>query len=493
MSAIITQDLKYGIIYVIGNPKQTYNLRWFATMIEPMIRPLSLEWVETWDVDHTLIVARRFNVGNLGKYATVQLHLNKYGRSDSFSLLAAVHAFSDCLQDVMDDSEGDVIIKEESYSDRNALPEGKWGQSESSVPLGDVLHEIGMPETDMPQDHTRVELRSPKFSPKFNKFNRQYSPSRSSKTDSTGDEKPSLGKRLKKLGRKLRKKTQEEEENIILIEETKCLRREETERLRREKEERERARREVEERARREEAKRISREEDFSYADYWGEGGGVETLRDVVSSDQMRYHAEPETLDIEAEEVREFERINSEYEQDVKDLRTRIVAFIAKYHKDPQQVMTMMLEGKVLIGSTPGHLLVNGDMKIVLPEYDELEIKMSAMCRTLYILFMKHRVLSGKGIVLKNIDEYRDEIIEIYRLVKPGANERNVEESVNNLCDPLSDSLNQKISKANRCVRNVITDKELAKQYIITGPRGGEYSIGLAPELMTLPRAVTEA
>ena len=483
MSAIITQDLKYGIIYVIGNPKQTYNLRWFATMIEPMIRPLSLEWVETWDVDHTLIVARRFNVGNLGKYATVQLHLNKYGRSDSYSLLAAVHAFSDCLQDVMDDSEGDVIIKEEAYSDRNALPEGKWGQSESSVPLGDVLHEIGMPETDMPQDHTRVELRAHK--PR--KLNRRhdYLPSTTSAPDSTGDEKPSLGKRLKKLGRKLRKKTQEEEENIILREETKCLRRE--------KEERERARREEEKLRRREEEERLHREEDFSYADYWGEGGGVETLRDVVSSNQMRYRVEPETLDIEAEEVREFERINSEYEQDVKDLRARIVAFIAKYHKDPQQVMTMMLEGKVLIGGTPGHLLVNGDMKIVLPEYDELEIKMPAMCRTLYILFMKHRVLSGKGIVLKNIDEYRDEIIEIYRLVKPGANERNVEESVNNLCDPLSDSLNQKISKANRCVRNVITDKELAKQYTITGPRGGEYSIGLAPELMTLPRAVTEA
>ena len=482
MSAIITQDLKYGIIYVIGNPKQTYNLRWFATMIEPMIRPLSLEWVETWDVDHTLIVARRFNVGNLGKYATVQLHLNKYGRSDSYSLLAAVHAFSDCLQDVMDDSEGDVIIKEEAYSDRNALPEGKWGQSESSVPLGDVLHEIGMPETDMPQDHTRVELRAHK--PR--KLNRRhdYLPSTTSAPDSTGDEKPSLGKRLKKLGRKLRKKTQEEEENIILREETKCLRRE--------KEERERARREEEKLRRREEEERLHREEDFSYADYWGEGGGVETLRDVVSSNQMRYRVEPETLDIEAEEVREFERINSEYEQDVKDLRARIVAFIAKYHKDPQQVMTMMLEGKVLIGGTPGHLLVNGDMKIVLPEYDELEIKMPAMCRTLYILFMKHRVLSGRGIVLKNIDEYRDEIIEIYRLVKPGANERNVEESVNNLCDPLSDSLNQKISKANRCVRNVITDKELAKQYIITGPRGGEYSIGLAPELMTLPRALTE-
>ena len=87
----ITQDLKYGIIYVYGNPKQTHNLRWFASMIEPMIHPLSLQWVETWDIDHTLIVARRFNVGNLGKYATVQLHLNRYGSSDSYSLLAAVH------------------------------------------------------------------------------------------------------------------------------------------------------------------------------------------------------------------------------------------------------------------------------------------------------------------------------------------------------------------------------------------------------------------
>ena len=115
----LLQNLDYGHIYVIGNPKQTANLRWFASMIEPMIRPLSLQWVETWHVDHTVIAARRFNVGNMGRYATVQLHLNRYGRSDSYSLLAAVHTFSDCLSDVMDDGQGDVIINEREYSDRN--------------------------------------------------------------------------------------------------------------------------------------------------------------------------------------------------------------------------------------------------------------------------------------------------------------------------------------------------------------------------------------
>ena len=148
------QSLKYGIIYVMGNPKQTHNLKWFASMIEPMIRPLSLAWVETWDYDHTLIVARRFNVGNIGKYATVQLHLNKYGRSDSYSLLAALHAFSDCLEDVMDASEGDVIINEADYSDRNELPKGKWGKSVYSAPMGDVFNEFEL-DLDVRQDNTR--------------------------------------------------------------------------------------------------------------------------------------------------------------------------------------------------------------------------------------------------------------------------------------------------------------------------------------------------
>ena len=196
-------------------------------------------------------------------------------------------------------------------------------------------------------------------------------------------------------------------------------------------------------------------------------------------------------LDLEAEEVQEFRRIESEYERDVRDLRARIVAFIAKYQQDPQQLMATMLQGKVLLSTNPGHVLVNGDMKIVLPEYDEMEIKMPAMSRTIYILFMKHRMQSGNGIVLKNIDAYRNEIIDIYSMVKPGANEARVEESVNNLCNPLSDALNQAISRANRCIRNVVTDKELARQYMISGSRGEEYSIGLAPEYMTLPRAVT--
>ncbi len=480
----ITQDLKYGIIYVYGNPKQTHNLRWFASMIEPMIHPLSLQWVETWDIDHTLIVARRFNVGNLGKYATVQLHLNRYGSSDSYSLLAAVHAFSDCLQDVMDDNEGDVILREEDYSDRNEPPHGKWGRSQFSVQSSDVLRNfvhdddrmIIDADGDMPQDHTRVVKPTIRHHMDLEPPLPTSAPSEPEPREKK--KKHSFGKRLKKH--------RYAEDKIILQERCK----EDEEHMRREA--RKRMLEEEENRARQEAEERMLEEAnlcpDYSEADLETASSNEEDVDFITTNLSL---TEPETIDIEAEEVLEYNRLESEYERDVRDLRARIVAFIAKYQQDPQQVMTTMLQGKVLLGASPGHVLVNGDMKIVLPEYDEMEIKMPAMCRTIYILFMKHRVQSDSGIVLKNIDEYRDEIIDIYSMVKPGANEARVEESVNNLCDPFSEALNQTISRANRCIRNVITNKELAQRYIITGSRGEEYSINLDPELMTLPRAVT--
>lgn len=430
----LLQNLNYGHIYVIGNPKQTTNLRWFASMIEPMIRPLSLQWVETWHVDHTVIAARRFNVGNMGRYATVQLHLNRYGRSDSYSLLAAVHTFSDCLSDVMDDGQGDVIINEREYSDRNEPPHGAWGASTSSTPLGYVLNKFEVDSA--PQDHTRVE-RPHKFDRIEFQIEKQY-----------------------------------------------CR-----------KEEEQRRRKEKEEQRRRQEEEKLLEERQWDADESVVSSSDENLMCDIENDDSPVLPTIAESSDVqtlEVEEIRETRQIESEYERDVRDLRARIVAFIAKYHQDPEQVMSVMLEGKVLLGQTPGRLLVNGDMKIVLPDYDEMEIKMPAMSRTLYILFMKHRVMGLDGFELKNIDQYRDEMVNIYSLVKPGADDDRVRRTVDNLCDPFSNSLNEAISRANGFIRKCIVDKNLQKQYLISGARGGKYSIGLSPEMIALPNAVMQ-
>ncbi len=481
----LLQNLDYGHIYVIGNPKQTHNLRWFASMIEPTIRPLSLKWVESWDVDHTVIAARRFNVGNMGRYATVQLHLNRYGRSDSYSLLAAVHTFSDCLSDVMDDGQGDVIINEREYSDRNEPPHGAWGASTSSTPLGNVLDKFEVDSA--PQDHTRVELKyhdfylegpetMPEVMPEAISAESQQLKREASEPNR---QKMSLRKRLSRKFSKTKSTgtSKKRDEDTVLSDDAW---------LREEAKFREAKHREVQFRI----------DEDQLQDQYMivkdDEGSDDSVYAEESCDAGVMAAPEVEEVDLVVEEIRETREIESEYERDVRDLRARIVAFIAKYHQDPEQVMSVMLEGKVLLGQTPGRLLVNGDMKIVLPDYDEMEIKMPAMARTLYILFMKQRVMGLGGFELKNIDQYRDEMVDIYSLVKPGADEERVRRTVDNLCDPFSNALNETISRANGFIRKCIVDKNLQKQYLISGARGEEYSIGLDPGMMTIPRALLQ-
>ncbi len=384
------QNLKYGIIYMYSDRSFSHGVHNPEAIVEQFVYPLQVKWIDEPGSSDLLLIARRFNLGNIGQYATVSLTLSRTNRSGGW--FEAIRHFADVLMGVTDIGEGDIVIDE--------FGNGYDYGGKSSV-FNSMCEEAPTMPSAAPQDHTRVEC------------------SQENKA------KQGLVKRLKeKLDSFL------PEEKII--------------------------QRPV-----------LRKRKEFS-----------RTLK------------EPQRL--ENEERRELATIERERERDLEHIRQQIVNYIAQYHEDPKALMEELLIGKVIVGQQC-RVLVNGDMKIVLPEYDEMEIKMPAMSRTLYILFMKLRKQGTGGIVLKNIDQYRDDIIDIYNLVKPGASERRVVQSVENLCDPFSDSLNQTISRVNRCIRNVIADKKLVEQYMITGARGEEYGIALDPELMELPRAVTGA
>lgn len=386
------QNLKYGIIYLYSDRSLSPGVHDPEAIVEKFVSPLQVKWIDEPGRRDLLLIARRFNVGNIGQYATVSLTLSRMNRSGGW--FEAIRRFADALMGVTDMGEGDIVIDELDY--------GYHYFDQSSI-FGSMAEEVPPKPMAAPQDHTRVES----------------SPGTRAKQG--------LAKRLKK---KLESFLPEEDIEEDIVE------------------------------------KSVARSSKFEKA----------------------YHEEAQRL--EKEERRELAAIEREREEALERIKQEIVNYIARYQDDPKELMGELLRGKVVVGQ-PGRLLVNGDMKVVLPEYDEMEIKMPAMSRTLYILFMKLRKQGTGGIVLKNIDEYRDDIMNIYRLVKPGANEKRVSQSIDNLCDPFSESLNQMISRINRCVRNVITDKGLAQQYIITGVRGEEYSIGLSPEYLELPRAVT--
>ena len=376
MEQTIPQDLKYGIIYLYSDRRFSSGLHDAEAIVNKFVHPMQVEWIDEPGREDLLLIARRFNVGNIGRYATVRLTLDRMNRSGGW--FEAIRRFADELMGVTDTGDGDIVIDESDF--------GYHYPENSSV--------FGAAPEAAPQDHTRVE------------------PSR-------------VARQWKKFTKRLRD---------VVAEDAMCN----------------------------------------------------TSLPSVTTTNKSE---KPSKDLLQAEEDLELKRLEKERKQALECIRRDIVNYIAHYHDDPKELMAELLRGKIVVGH-PGRILVNGDMKIILPDYDEMEIEMPAMCRTLYILFMKQR-LQGRGIVLKNMDEYHDEILNIYSLVKPGANEKRVANTVDNLCNPLSDSLNQMISRLNRRIKNVITDKELAKIYTITGKKGEPYSIGLPPEYLELPRAVT--
>lgn len=194
----------------------------------------------------------------------------------------------------------------------------------------------------------------------------------------------------------------------------------------------------------------------------------------------------PDVLDDEEKELLSIER---QREVALQTIQAQIVDYVTKYHADPSQLITTLLEGKIVVGDKrqPSRLVVNKDLKIVLPNYNEVEVKMPAMCRAIYILFLKHH----NGIALRDIADHRADLENIYSMVMPGRSENKAKAAIDNLLDPMGNTLNEYISKIKRCFKLCIIDKNLVNQYCITGKRGEPYRIALDQSLITLPRAVT--
>ncbi|MBR6283708.1 MAG: hypothetical protein IKR25_05365 [Muribaculaceae bacterium] len=192
---------------------------------------------------------------------------------------------------------------------------------------------------------------------------------------------------------------------------------------------------------------------------------------------------------ITEQEERELQSIEADRQHALDELRRAVLHYVITCHQDPTHLIEEMIQGKYIIGrDSLSPLLVNGDLEIVLPGYDEARVKMPALCRAIYILFLCHR---HDGIVLKEFANYRAELEEIYAIVMPGRDERRAAATINNLCDPLGNTLKEYISKIKKCFAGVLADKHLLDRYVIAGTRGEPYRIHLPDDLVTLPAAIT--
>ena len=137
------RNLKYGIIYLYSDRSFSPGVHDPEAIVAKFVYPMQVKWIDEPGRDDLLLIARRFNVGNIGQYATVSLSLSRMNRSGGW--FDAIRHFADELMGVTDAGEGDIVLNESDYG----YLHGGYRSAYEELP------------TAAPQDHTRVESARP--------------------------------------------------------------------------------------------------------------------------------------------------------------------------------------------------------------------------------------------------------------------------------------------------------------------------------------------
>ena len=118
--------------------------------------------------------------------------------------------------------------------------------------------------------------------------------------------------------------------------------------------------------------------------------------------------------------------------------------------------------------------------RIYLPDYNNLEIKMTPMAKSVYFLFLRH----PEGIVFKDLPDYRNELRDIYNSLSCFDDKNRMEKSIEDVTNPMKNSINENASRIRKAFVEQFDDS-LAQNYYITGGRGEAKKITLPRQLVT--------
>lgn len=124
-------------------------------------------------------------------------------------------------------------------------------------------------------------------------------------------------------------------------------------------------------------------------------------------------------------------------------------------------------------------MVITKDYKIILPHYNNMEIKMEPLAKAVYLLFLNH----PKGILFKNLPDYRKELTKIYAKLRPNGLTEKAKQSIIDVTNPLSNSINEKCARIRGAFVSQM-DNMLAKYYYIDGVRAKPKSIKLNRKLV---------
>ena len=166
-------------------------------------------------------------------------------------------------------------------------------------------------------------------------------------------------------------------------------------------------------------------------------------------------------------------------DSEVLDPRTEQI--LAEIRRLQEKFGVSIEELDVIMGYTvrlsPMHISRSG--KVVLPEYDGVEVKMPNISKALYFLYLRH----PEGMRFKDVADYRDELLGLYGSITGRDDPAEIEKSIDLLVDPFGNALNVNASRIKTAFRNVVSDR-IARFYYLTGGAGETKQVPLDRDLV---------
>lgn len=128
----------------------------------------------------------------------------------------------------------------------------------------------------------------------------------------------------------------------------------------------------------------------------------------------------------------------------------------------------------------PSRLRITADNRILLPDYQNMEIKMGPLPKAVFFFFLRH----PEGIIFKHLVNHREELLELYCQTSGREADAEMRESIQSLTNPLSNSINEKCSRIREAFLKELEER-LATPYVVTGDKA-------TPKTITLPRELVE-
>ena len=135
----------------------------------------------------------------------------------------------------------------------------------------------------------------------------------------------------------------------------------------------------------------------------------------------------------------------------------------------------------VLEGTDEGErILVSRDFRILLPDRFDTEIRMRPLVKTVFLLFLRH----PEGIRFGNLQDYRAELMDLYRGITRRPSGPELERSIDRLIDPADNSIHEKAAKLAATLAGYFRPEQLPA-YTLTGKAGDPKRIRLDRTLVT--------